>query len=130
MRSKVSQLKSERSKLLTAFASPALTTLGFGTPIGGNDANFVLVPILSRPNAMGADREADGAAIVNSEANAPKPDNIRAQAVYIALAEVEGVVVRFRGSEYGCEGCLRVTVGTPEENELALKKLAEVLGRM
>jgi histidinol-phosphate aminotransferase len=131
MRSKVDSLKSERAKLLNAFADSSLTSLGIGKPIGGNDANFVLVPILSRPAALGADRDSDSSAVavVNGEQEL-KPDNVRAQAVYIALAEVEGVVIRFRGHELGCEGCVRVTVGTPEENEILLRKLTEVLGRM
>jgi histidinol-phosphate aminotransferase len=40
------------------------------------------------------------------------------------------VVVRFRGSEPGCDGCLRITVGTQEENQTVITKLTEVLSRM
>ena len=34
-----------------------------------------------------------------------------------------GIVVRNRSREVGCENCLRITVGTPEENEMLLKTL-------
>jgi len=37
------------------------------------------------------------------------------------------VVVRYRGSELGCQGCLRITVGTEEENKTVLAKLEKVL---
>ncbi|KAG5637612.1 hypothetical protein H0H81_003946 [Sphagnurus paluster] len=108
-KTKISTLISQRSALLTALASPELRALGVGTPIGGNDANFVLFPILSR------------------SIEEQVPDNSRAQSVYRALAEENGVVVRYRGSEIGCEGCLRFTVGSEEENRIALERLAAVL---
>jgi histidinol-phosphate aminotransferase len=57
---------------------------------------------------------------------------VTALAVYEKLAETKGVVVRFRGKEHGCLGCLRITVGTEDEVTrflAALKKtLAEVRG--
>ena len=58
-----------------------------------------------------------------------KPDNVRSEKVYKELAEKEGVVVRFRGKEYGCEGCLRITIGSEKENEVVVRKLEEVLRR-
>ena len=91
--------------LLSSFSS--LAHLGLGSSIGGNDANFILVPIL--------------------EKGTNKPDSDRAQKVYKALAEENGVVVRYRGNELGCRGCLRITVGTEEENKIMLEKLEEVL---
>lgn len=78
---------------------------GTGRILGGNDANFVLVEILK-----------DG-----------KPSNDRALAVYKNMAESLGVVVRFRGMEYGCESCLRVTIGTEEENVTMLDMLKKAL---
>ena len=107
MRGKVSTLISSRASLLRELEG--LASLGVGKAIGSNDANFVLVPILN--------------------AETGKPDNARSAKVYKALAENEGVVVRFRGNEYGCEGCLRITVGTEDENRVALTKLEEVLRR-
>jgi len=38
-----------------------------------------------------------------------------AQELYVTMAN-RGIVTRFRGNEIHCEECLRVTVGTPEEN--------------
>ncbi|KAJ7509735.1 hypothetical protein B0H11DRAFT_2421935 [Mycena galericulata] len=80
-------------------------SLGVGSDIGGNDANFILVPILKEG----------------------KPHNTRAQRLYRLLGEENGVVVRYRGYEPGCEGCLSVTVGTEEENRATIPKMREVL---
>ncbi len=47
--------------------------------------------------------------------------------VYKKLAEA-GVIVRYRGNEPNCENCLRLTIGTAEENEtflIALKKILQ-----
>jgi histidinol-phosphate aminotransferase len=109
MHRKVSTLIASRGELLAALSSPAFTSLGLGSAIGGNDANFVVVPILNRESG--------------------KPDNTRSQRIYKTLAEEEGVVVRYRGSEPGCEGCIRITVGTTEENAIVLKKLQELLAK-
>lgn len=54
-----------------------------------------------------------------------KPSNDIAKGLYTFLATECDVVVRFRGEEVGCLGCLRVTVGSPAENTMLL----EVLGR-
>ncbi|KAG2082323.1 pyridoxal phosphate-dependent transferase [Suillus cothurnatus] len=75
--------------------------------IGGNDANFLVVPILNKETRL--------------------PDNIRANALYTELAENKGVVVRFRGKEAGCDGCLRITVGSAEENGTLLRQLQSAL---
>ncbi|MDX1636468.1 MAG: histidinol-phosphate transaminase [Balneolaceae bacterium] len=48
-----------------------------------------------------------------------------AHTVYKKLAE-RGVIVRYRGDEPKCDNCLRVTVGTPDENDLFLSTLKEV----
>ncbi|KAH0581733.1 Histidinol-phosphate aminotransferase [Termitomyces sp. J132] len=103
---KIQTLCISRTYLLSSLAS--LADLGVGPAIGGNDANFVVVPILSRSG--------DG-----------KPDTKRASGVYKALADEKGVVVRYRGSEMGCEGALRITVGSDEENVILLQKMKEVL---
>ena len=106
MRQKISQLLSSRTRLLQDLSG--LASLGLGPAIGGNDANFVVVPVLEKSR--------NG-----------KPDNERAFKVYKTLAEREGVVVRYRGSEAGCAGCLRITVGSDAENEVVLEKLRSLL---
>lgn len=55
------------------------------------------------------------------------PDNVRAEKVYTLMAERDKVVVRFRGREVGCEGCLRVTVGTKEECDRVVERLGVLL---
>ncbi len=50
----------------------------------------------------------------------------KAEEIYRQLAE-RGIIVRYRGNEPGCEGCLRVTVGMPDENDRFIKTLKELL---
>ncbi|KAF4616492.1 hypothetical protein D9613_008599 [Agrocybe pediades] len=107
MQAKCQTMKSYRSQLLASFAELGKANLGIGRSIGGNDANFVMIPIL--------------------DSKTGEPSSARANKVYKALAEEHGVVVRYRGNEPGCAGCLRVTVGTEEENKAVLEKLVEVL---
>ena len=83
------------------------TIPGVGRLRGGTDSNFLLMEMLDRP---------DG-----------RPCNETAVRVYEGLAEERGVVVRFRGKEHGCEGCLRVTVGTEEEVTRFLAEIGRVL---
>ncbi|KAI5475143.1 histidinol-phosphate transaminase [Pseudohyphozyma bogoriensis] len=56
-----------------------------------------------------------------------KGDNDKAKKVYFDMATDENVVVRFRGMEFGCEGCLRITVGTKAECERVIDRLTELL---
>ncbi|KIJ37316.1 hypothetical protein M422DRAFT_231965 [Sphaerobolus stellatus SS14] len=105
MRSKVASLISQRSSLIESLKP--LAQYGLGSPIGGNNANFLLVPILDR--------------------EAKKPDNTRSVKIYKELAEKRGIVVRFRGDQLGCDGCIRITVGAEEENKELLKQLEDVL---
>jgi histidinol-phosphate aminotransferase len=82
---------------------------GIGRFRGGVASNFLLVEML---NARG------------------EPDNAIALKVYEHLAEKRGVVVRFRGKEHGCLGCLRITVGTEDEVSRLLKEIQSVLGQV
>ncbi|KAF8962324.1 pyridoxal phosphate-dependent transferase [Flammula alnicola] len=128
MQRKVQSLVHGRSALLAGLAS--LAALGVGHSIGGNDANFVLVPILEKP-AVPVQEGIEEKKTAAAPAQAPgKPDSKRAFRAYKALAETCGVVVRFRGNEPGCDGCLRITVGTEKENEEVLRRLKEVLKEM
>ena len=106
MRTKVRALVAGRAWLLDALRTLAPGDLG--AAIGGNDANFVVVPILEKSGSG-------------------KPDNVRAQKIYKTLAEHEGVVVRYRGGEPGCAGCVRITVGSDEEIKVVLTKMRELL---
>ncbi|OLY81720.1 Histidinol-phosphate aminotransferase [Smittium mucronatum] len=74
--------------------------------LGTNDANFVLVQFC---NPLG------------------EPDNDLAINIYKTLADDFDVVVRFRGSEPGCLGCLRITVGLSQENSLVISTLEKVI---
>ena len=47
------------------------------------------------------------------------------KAIYNSLIEL-GIIVRDRSSVTGCEGCLRITVGTPKENIMTLNSLKEL----
>lgn len=102
MRKNVAMINSQRQRLIAEL--PKVN--GMGKFRGGEASNFLLVEILNE---------------------AGKPDNVTALAVYERLAENRGVVVRFRGKEYGCEGCLRITVGTEEECTRFLKELGQVI---
>lgn len=108
MRQNVLTLNTSRKYLQSSLSS--LSSLGLGAAIGGVHANFLMIPVLNKETM--------------------EPDNSRAERVYVELAEKEGVVVRFRGKEYGCEGCLRITVGTEEENKKLLEKMKDVLTKL
>ncbi|PQE14089.1 histidinol-phosphate aminotransferase protein [Rutstroemia sp. NJR-2017a BVV2] len=79
---------------------------GMGRFRGGEDSNFLLVEV--------CDKEG-------------KPNNEVARRVYERLAEGRGVVVRFRGKEHGCEGCVRITVGTEDEVTRFLGEIGGVI---
>jgi histidinol-phosphate aminotransferase len=79
---------------------------GVGRLRGGTASNFLLFEIL------------------NSEG---QPDNTVALKVYETLAQNRGVVVRFRGKEFGCLGCLRITVGTETEVSRFLTEIGAVI---
>ncbi|CAO3587593.1 unnamed protein product [Absidia cylindrospora] len=105
----VARMMDYRQRLIQqrGYVIDSLTKLpGVGRVMGGNDANFVLVEILDNNKA---------------------PCNERAEKVYKHMAESMDVVVRFRGKEYGCQGCLRITIGTENENKTMLNKLQESL---
>lgn len=73
---------------------------------GGLDSNFVLIEILNKDL---------------------KPDNEVAHKLYLTLATEKKIVVRFRGKELGCTGCLRVSIGTAAENAVLVEQFEKVL---
>ncbi|GJN66975.1 histidinol-phosphate aminotransferase [Purpureocillium lilacinum] len=107
MRANRARIVAQRDRLLREL--PLIP--GVGRLRGGTESNFLLFEMLDA---------------------AGRPDNVTALAVYERLAETKGVVVRFRGKEHGCTGCLRITVGTEDEVTRLLeslrKQLAEVRG--
>jgi histidinol-phosphate aminotransferase len=102
MRANRGKIITQRDRLLNEL--PKIQ--GIGRFRGGVASNFLLVEML----------DTEG-----------KPDNVTALNVYERLAENRGVVVRFRGREHGCLGCLRITVGTEEEVTRFLKEVKSVL---
>lgn len=48
-----------------------------------------------------------------------------AKGTYDALVD-RGIIVRDRSKVALCEGCLRITIGTPEENKTLLEALKEI----
>lgn len=98
MRGHVARLNTARSTL----ANDLLAMKNVKAIIGGTEANFIMAQI----------QDSGG-----------RVSNETAFKVYEDLANNRGVVVRFRGYEHGCEGCLRITVGTEKENEILLTML-------
>lgn len=105
MRANRARIVTQRERLVAELPKIA----GVGRLRGGTASNFLLYEML---NEQG------------------QPDNKTALAVYEALAETKGVVVRFRGKEHGCEGCLRITVGTEAEVSRFLEALKKTLGEV
>lgn len=79
-----------------AVVAEALAKLDFVVQVFPSDSNFLLVRLTDK-----------------------------ALAVYKTMAD-GGVVVRFRGNEKHCGECLRITIGTPQENKTMLARIQEV----
>lgn len=62
--------------------------------------------------------------IYPSDANFLLVEVADADAMYDFLIS-RGIIVRNRNKVKGCEGCLRLTIGKPEENEALLKSISE-----
>lgn len=105
MRSNRARIVAQRERLMEEL--PKIP--GVGRLRGGTESNFLLYEML---NEQG------------------QPDNKTALAVYEGLAETKGVVVRFRGKEHGCLGCLRITVGTEAEVSRLLEVIKKTLGEV
>ncbi|KAK4157346.1 histidinol-phosphate aminotransferase [Chaetomidium leptoderma] len=105
MRENRARLVAQRERMVREMARVE----GVGRLRGGEASNFLLYEMLDKEG---------------------KPDNVTAVAVYERLAETKGVVVRFRGKEHGCLGCLRITVGTEDEVTRFLATLAQTLAEV
>ncbi|KAI4256155.1 MAG: hypothetical protein L6R42_006371 [Xanthoria sp. 1 TBL-2021] len=106
MRANRLKIMEQRQRLLHEL--PKISRIG--RFLGGTDSNFLLVEILDKPRIHGG-----------------RPSNKSAMALYEGLAETRGVVVRFRGKEMSCEGCLRITVGTSKEVDRLLEETHSIL---
>ncbi|KAK9479410.1 pyridoxal phosphate-dependent transferase [Lipomyces japonicus] len=106
MRTNIAAILEQRNRLVIELAKIG----GVGEFIGGDDANFLLFRVLDKPDGQ--------------------PSSPVALKLYERLAQTKGVVIRFRGKEPGCEGGLRVTIGTKEENDVLLAKFAETLAQI
>ncbi|KAG6007551.1 hypothetical protein E4U21_005852 [Claviceps maximensis] len=103
MRDNLAKISLQRDRMQRELAQMP----GLGRLLGGTASNFLLYEVLSPESGT--------------------PDNTTAMAVYKRLAEKTRVIVRFRGHEHGCEGCLRITVGTPDEVTELLRALSWAL---
>jgi histidinol-phosphate aminotransferase len=72
----------------------ALDNMDFVTYIYPSDANFILFRLQSH-----------------------------AYEVYKYMADTENIVTRYRGTELHCTNCIRVTIGTPNENQAFINAL-------
>lgn len=79
---------------------------GIGRLRGGTETNFLLYEVLN----------------CNSQAC-----NETARALCTVMAATQDVVIRFRGMDHGCLGCVRITVGTEEETTRLLAAVKAVL---
>ncbi len=88
--SQITEIKSERERVIAALEkSPAIEK------VFPSDANFVLVRCQSQEH---------------------KDHAKNARELYQQLID-QGIIVRDRSHIPGCEGCLRITIGTPAEND-------------
>ena len=120
---KIKQIVVQRNRLVRELPNIP----GIGRIVGGTEANFLLYEILDGVSDQSDCNSGDPRVLKSGSKKAGQPSNSYALAVYEQLAGSKGVVVRFRGKEHGCEGCLRVTVGTEEEVTVFLKEIKDVL---
>ncbi len=84
-------------EILTARAEFAAALEGMGVPFWPSEANFVLVDIGMR------------------------------HAEFCRAMRNRSVLVRDRSADSGCDGCVRITIGTPEQMQRAAAMMVEVL---
>jgi histidinol-phosphate aminotransferase len=104
----LASLISNREKLIADLATLRKASgHGLGTPLGMSQANFIVLPLL--------------------EPGEQRRQNARAKLVTKRLKSEHSISVRYIGDLYGCEGCIRITVGTEWENEMFVNALGVVL---
>ncbi|KAL6948702.1 histidinol-phosphate transaminase [Hanseniaspora vineae] len=100
MHSSVEKIQQQRARLVKDLCSLPYVE---DVPIGGMDANFILIRM----------KNAD-----------------KAKEIYSKLANESKVVIRYRGTELGCEGGLRITVGTEQENDHLIEEFKKVCSQV
>lgn len=110
---------------------------GLGKILGKTEANFILIQVLSSNPDHGKRSPSS-----RSSGTSPLVDSDRANKVYRAMADNSSddhpdlndhlvdqipIVVRYRGDELGCQGCLRITVGSRSECQQLIQKLGDTL---
>lgn len=104
----LADLISKREKLIADLAALRKASgHGLGTPLGTSQANFIVLPLF-KPGEQ-------------------RCENVRVKLVTERLKSEHSISVRYIGDLYGCEGCIRVTVGTEWENEMFVQALGAVL---
>lgn len=103
----VQGVNSNRKSLVKALAETSVTELGVGAPLGAGEANFVILPILNQVSKV--------------------PDQGRAETTAQKIQEDHGIAIRFIGMMTHCQGCLRITIGTEQENAEFVEGLRKVL---
>ena len=106
----VVQTNANHEALIKALGQSDVMSLGVGKPLGGNHANFVVLPTLNR-SANATDSR----------------NNARAKATSERLRGRHRVSVQFIGHFTSCEACLRITIGAEDENGHLVKSLISVL---
>jgi len=99
------QIMADRDTLVKILADPLLTRNHIGAAIGGQSANFVLVPIVT----LG------------------ERDDVLAKRLTEQLREQHAISIRYVGGQPGCKGCVRITVGTAQELNTLREALRMVL---
>jgi histidinol-phosphate aminotransferase len=51
-------------------------------------------------------------------------------AAFIRSMRMRGILVRDRSRDYGCEGCVRITIGNPEQTTQLMRRLREALAEI
>lgn len=99
---------------------------------GGLDANFLLIQFL-KPNEpeVGCNQTAlyfyQNLAVPNTKPILEKQqESTEEEEQEDSKNACTPIIVRYRGSEPGCQGCLRITVGTPQENQLLLSRIKQL----
>jgi histidinol-phosphate aminotransferase len=104
----LANLIEQREKLIAGLATLRKASgHGLRTPLGMSQANFIVLPLL--------------------EPDEQQCGNVRAKLITERLKSEHSISVKYIGDLDGCEGCIRITVGTKWENKMLVQALGVVL---